>query len=192
MRRIHTVLFPAVLALGFAAIPAAAQDAPAEEATTPTAAEVEAEAEAPAPEAIETTEVVETAVETPDAPVVAEGPVPAPPAGMGQIVFYRTGGLVGAAISCRVREGETVVNRLPPGKYFVYATTPGPHEFNVRSEARDNLRLEVEEGETQYVRCTVRMGIMAGRPNLAPADAADFADRVAKLDKLPPYTGDND
>ena len=78
--------------------------------------------------------------------------VPPPPAGMGQVVFYRTSSM-GMLVSCRVREGDTVVNRLPPGKYFIHQTTPGAHDYNVRSEARDNLRIEVEEGETHYVRC---------------------------------------
>src|SRR5207253_9491440 len=61
--------------------------------------------------------------------------VPPPPAGMGQVVFYRTSSM-GMLVSCRVREGDNVVNRLPPGKYFVHQTTPGAHEYNVRSEAR--------------------------------------------------------
>jgi len=121
-----------------------------------------------------------------------KGPdVAPPPAGMGQVVFYRSG-MMGALVSCRVREGDTVVNRLPPGKYFVHVTTPGAHEYNVRSEARDNLRLEVEEGETYYVRCAIGMGIGVGRPNLSPQDRADFDRRGHGLDLLPPYTGDND
>jgi hypothetical protein len=117
--------------------------------------------------------------------------IPAPPAGMGQIVFYRSSRM-GWAISCRVREGDTVVNRLPPGKYFIQVTTPGAHEYNVRSEARDNLRLEVEEGETQYVRCAIGMGIGLGRPNLSPQSRQDFDQRGRGLDLMPPYTPDHD
>lgn len=114
-----------------------------------------------------------------------------PPAGMGQVVFYRSG-MMGALVSCRVREGETVVNRLPPGKYFVHQTAPGAHEYNVRSEARDALRLEVEDGETYYVRCAIGMGIGVGRPNLSPQNREDFDRRGQGLDLLPPYAGDND
>jgi hypothetical protein len=112
--------------------------------------------------------------------------IPAPPAGMGQVVFYRSSRM-GALISCKVREGDKVVNRLPPGKYFVLHTTPGPHEFSVSSETKDVLRLEVEEGETQYVRCAVGMGIGLGRPNLSPQTREDFDKRGAGLDLLPPY-----
>jgi hypothetical protein len=123
-----------------------------------------------------------------------EQPAPAiapPPAGMGQVVFYRSSRM-GMLVSCRVREGDTVVNRLPPGKYFVQVTTPGAHEYNVRSEARDSLRLEVEEGETYYVRCAIGMGIGVGRPNLSPQSREDFDRRGRGLDLLPPYVPEAD
>ena len=117
-----------------------------------------------------------------------------PPPGMGQVVFYRSS-MMGALISCKVREDGKVVNRLPPGKYFVHQTTPGAHEYTVKSEAKDKLRVEVEEGETQYVRCAIGMGIGLGRPNLSPQDRADFDKRGKGLDLLPVYQpkdGDND
>ena len=116
--------------------------------------------------------------------------IPPPPAGMGQVVFYRSSRM-GFAISCRVKEGDQVVNRLPPGKYFIHVTTPGAHEYTVRSEATDLLRVEVEEGETQYVRCAIGMGIGVGRPNLSPQNRADFDRRGHGLDLLPPYVADD-
>ena len=112
--------------------------------------------------------------------------VPAPPPGMGQIVFYRSSRM-GALVSCRVHENGEVVNRLPPGKYFIHQTTPGAHEYSVRSESTDRLRLEVEEGETQYVRCAIGMGIGVGRPNLSPQSREDFDRRGHGLDLMPPY-----
>jgi hypothetical protein len=115
--------------------------------------------------------------------------IPAPPAGMGQVVFYRSSRM-GALVSCRVHENGAVVNRLPPGKYFIHATTPGAHEYSVRSESTDRLRLEVEEGETQFVRCAVGMGIGVGRPNLSPQSLEDFQRRGRGLDLLPPYQAD--
>jgi hypothetical protein len=117
--------------------------------------------------------------------------VPAPPAGMGQVVFYRSS-MMGALISCRVRENGQVVNKLPPGKYFIHQTTPGAHEYAVKSEAKDTLRIEVEEGETQYVRCAINAGIGVGRPNLSPQSREDFDKRGKGLDLLPPYQGGKD
>lgn len=39
-------------------------------------------------------------------------------------------------------------------------------------EAKDVLNLEIEPGETYYVVGSVSMGLMVGRPNIAPSDAA--------------------
>ncbi len=62
----------------------------------------------------------------------------------------------------------------------------------MRSEATDRLRLEVEEGETQYVRCAIGMGIGLGRPNLSPQSREDFDRRGRGLDLMPPYVPDDD
>ena len=107
--------------------------------------------------------------------------IPAPPAGMGQVVFYRTGTIVGAAISCNVRENGVMVGPLSAGKYFVAPFTPGKHQFTTKSEATDTLNLEIEEGETQYVNCKIGAGFAAGRPNLSPVDKAMFDAKHAKL-----------
>jgi hypothetical protein len=139
-----------ISALGMLAAPAAAQDNAA-----PAAADT-AKADRVAPE------------------------IAAPPAGMGQVVFYRPSSM-GALISCRVNEGDKVINKLPPGKYFVLQTTPGVHEYSVHSEAKDVLRVNVEEGETAYARCNISMGFMVGRPNLSTQDRADFDKRGKKL-----------
>jgi hypothetical protein len=112
--------------------------------------------------------------------------IAAPPAGMGQIVFYRPSSM-GGLVSCRVSEGATVINRLPPGKYFVLQTAPGVHEYSVHSEAKDLLRVSVEDGETTYARCNISMGFMVGRPNLSNQDRADFDKRGKRLKLQPVY-----
>lgn len=99
--------------------------------------------------------------------------IPAPATGTGQIVFFRPGGM-GFAMGCSVNENGAKVSSLGAGKYFVMRTTPGRHEFTVKSEAKDVLALEVEEGETKFAKCKIKMGIMAGRPDLAPSDEAEF------------------
>lgn len=118
-------------------------------------------------------------------PALAKGKevvaLPTPAAGMGQVVFYRPGSLIGVAISCNVRENGVMVGPLASGKYFVASFTPGKHQFTTKSEATDTLNLEIEEGETQYVSCKIGAGFGAGRPNLAPATQADFDKRHAKL-----------
>lgn len=112
------------------------------------------------------------AAEKSDAPA-APIAIPAPPAGKGQVVFFRPGGM-GFAIGCSVNEKGQKVSSLGAGRYFVMVTEPGRHEFTVKSEAKDVLALEVEADETQYATCRIKMGIMVGRPDLAPSTEADF------------------
>lgn len=107
--------------------------------------------------------------------------VPPPPAGKGQIVFYRTGGFSGSLISCAMKEGETKLSSLPPGRYYVHVTEPGKHSYAVSSEAKDVLNVEIEPDDTQYARCTIRMGILAGRPNLSPSTVEEWNKRSPDL-----------
>jgi hypothetical protein len=104
-----------------------------------------------------------------------------PAAGKGQVVFYRTGGFVGAAISCNVREDGKLVGGLSGGKYFVAEMQPGKHVFTTKSEAKDTLNMEIESDETYYVRCTIGAGVVAGRPNLSPVDKAAFDEKSGGL-----------
>lgn len=109
------------------------------------------------------------------------GVVGAPPAGKGQIVFFRPSKFAGGAVSYKVREGGTELGKLSNGKFFILAVEPGAHEYTVHSEAKDVLNLEVEAGETYYVKGTVSMGVFAGRPNLSPATKGEFDEISAKL-----------
>ena len=104
--------------------------------------------------------------------------LPAPPAGKGQIVFFRNGGMQGSAVNCTVHENGQKVSSLGGGRYFVLAAEPGRHEYSVKSEGTDSLALEVEPDETQFVACKIKMGFMVGRPDIAPSSEADF--RAAK------------
>ena len=99
--------------------------------------------------------------------------IPAPPAGKGQIVWFRPGG-AGFALGCSVNEKGQKVSSLGAGKYFLQVAEPGRHEFTVKSEAKDVLALEVEADETQYASCKIKMGIMVGRPDIRPATEAEF------------------
>lgn len=103
-----------------------------------------------------------------------------PEAGKGQIVFFRSGGM-GFAMGCGVNENDVRVSALGAGKYFVIQTEPGTHTYTAKSESKDVLTLEIDPGETYYVRCTIKMGIMVGRPNLSPSTKEEFDKASSKL-----------
>lgn len=102
-------------------------------------------------------------------------------ADQGVLVFFRPKTFVGAAVRFKVREGETELGKLSSGTYFAVPLAAGVHEFNVHSEAKDRLRIEVAPGDVYFVSGTVTMGVMIGRPNLAPSDAATFESMQSKL-----------
>lgn len=113
---------------------------------------------------------------------MAEGElvIPAPPEGKGQIVFYRTGGLSGAALGCAVFDVGVAdkLSSLGAGKYFILVSEPGPRSFTVKSlETKDALKLEIEPDETQFVRCKIKTGFMSGRADIAPSTEAEFREK---------------
>lgn len=154
------------------------------EAAEPAAGETAtAEAAEPATEAADA--VAEEAGDATAAPA-ASGSIGTPPAGKGQIVFFREKKFVGGGVSYKVREGENELGKLSNGTYFVSVVEPGAHEYTVHSEAKDILNLEVEAGETYYVTGGITMGVFAGRPNLSPSDQAAFDALAGKLKPAKP------
>ncbi len=114
--------------------------------------------------------------------------LPPPPAGQGQIIFWRSGTMVGGAIGCGVNIGTERISALGAGHYFILNLAPGAYEFNAKSEAKDVLNIEVEPGEVEFVKCTIRMGMMVGRPNLSPSTVEEFG---TKRDGLKYVDGDD-
>lgn len=104
-----------------------------------------------------------------------------PPIGMSQIVFFRPAAFVGAGVNCTVRENGKMIVRIGPGRYFVAPVQPGTHVFTAATEATDTLATDVIPNETTYVKCTIRMGVLVGRPNLSASTAGEFASVSAGL-----------
>lgn len=124
------------------------------------------------------------------------GEVGAAPADQGQIVFFRPGSIMGGALGCTVREiqngSEAQVARLGSGKYFAVTAASGKHQYFTKGEATDRLNLEVEAGETYFVKCNIAMGVVAGRANLSPSDRATFAKKAGSLKLWAGGTKDDD
>lgn len=129
---------------------------------------------APLPLSAKDKDTAEAAVEETGAIAAADMIIPPPPPGKGQILFYRKGGLGGAAVACSVHENGQKVSSLGGGKYFIAVADPGKHAFSVKTEATDSITLEVEPDETQFVQCKIKMGFMVGRPDIRPSTEAEF------------------
>ena len=71
---------------------------------------------------------------------------------------------------------------IPASGTFCSLQVPvGKHVYEVHSEAKDALNLEVESGETYYVVGGVSMGVFAGHPNLSPSSKDVFDGMKEKL-----------
>jgi hypothetical protein len=105
---------------------------------------------------------------------VGSGRVSAPPAGKSQVVFFRNSSIMGGALSFSVREQGHGLVKLGMGSYVVVTMEPGGHNFTVKSEAEDTLRIELEPDETYYVQETMGMGVLLYRPRLSLSDVAGF------------------
>ena len=117
----------------------------------------------------------------PASSAAASAPLAPPSGDMGSVVFFRPSKFVGGMVSFKVREGEQELGKLANGTYFVAQVPVGPHAFTVHSEAKDILNLEVERGETYYVEGSISMGVLVGRPNLAPSSESAFTAVKTKL-----------
>jgi hypothetical protein len=118
--------------------------------------------------------------------------IPPPPAGEGQVIFFRNKSLLGAGQWFNVREAGKALGKLTNGAYFIQVTTPGPHTYTATEEPefKDRLKLEVDPGETYFVEGTLTKGVVIGVADLSPSDRATFDKHSSELKAAPSPTAD--
>lgn len=110
--------------------------------------------------------------------------IPNPPAGKAEVVFFRHPGFAGSAISCAPQENGNKISSLPPGRYAVLVTGPGPHAYSGGDNVKDGVALNLKPGSITYVQCAIRVGFWAGLPVFTVAHEEDFSTKLWKsLDK---------
>jgi hypothetical protein len=119
----------------------------------------------------------------------AAGPTPVvlppPPPGKGEVVFFRKPLFSLVPFNWHVHEGDKAVCPMQAAAYCVAMVTPGDHTYEVHTEVKNELKLEVDEGETYYVIGGISMGVVVNHPTIAPAEKAQFDALSAKLKELP-------
>lgn len=101
----------------------------------------------------------------------------------GKIVLYRQGAMVGFALGCPIRYKEREVVELGRNKYTELNVKPGRY---VLTNKTSSVQLEVAAGETHYVRCTIKMGMLTGRADLQYADKESFDAQAHEFQKKEP------
>jgi hypothetical protein len=116
------------------------------------------------------------------APLTA--PTPADPQ-VGKIIMYRGSSVVGSAIACPIRyKGQELVE-LARGKYAEWTVPPGRYILTNRTSS---VEVAVDSGETRYVRCMIKTGMLTGRADLQIADEESFSEHRDDYERKPVAT----
>jgi hypothetical protein len=107
------------------------------------------------------------------------------PDGKGVVYVYRPSSIIGGAVAYDVKVGETVVTTLHNGGYYPYVATPGEVEFWAKTESRSAVTLDVKAGEAYYIKGTVGVGFLMGRPHLMVVPATTAEPEIADCKLIP-------
>ena len=106
------------------------------------------------------------------------------PAGTSYAVvhLYRPGRLAGFAIGYDVHLNDSVAYRARNGSRLdLRRTKPGPVTVWAKTEAREEVILDLQPGREYYVRCTLGMGAVVGRPKLTWVSPAVGSQELARI-----------
>ena len=101
-----------------------------------------------------------------------ETTVAAPSESQGTIIMFRGGSIVGAGVACPIMSQGKEITELPRGKFSAWKVAPGTYTLG---QKKKTVEVTVAAGETKYVRCSIKMGIVMGKPRLKVVDAAEYA-----------------
>lgn len=89
----------------------------------------------------------------------------------GKIVMYRQGSIMGAALGCPIRyRGEELVE-LGRNKFAEWEVPPGSY---ILSNKTSSIEVNVFPGQTKFVRCVIKTGMLSGRADLQIVDEETF------------------
>jgi len=108
-------------------------------------------------------------------------PIPPPPAGKGQVVFFRRRSILSTGQWFKVRENGVALGKLTNAAYFIHKTDPGTHTYTAtfEPEMKDHLTLEIGAGDTLYVEGVTSSALVVGAADLSPSDHDTF-EKAAK------------
>ncbi|MGY6551568.1 MAG: hypothetical protein ACXIT4_06675 [Erythrobacter sp.] len=90
----------------------------------------------------------------------------------GTIMFYRRGTIKAAARACPIRYQGEEVTELARGRFAEWRVAPGRY---VLENLSSSVEVNVAPGETRYVRCQIKGGLLGGWAELQIVDGTEFA-----------------
>ncbi len=83
--------------------------------------------------------------------------------------IYRPTSFIAPMIGYKIRlDDDTIIGRVRNGEKFTYKIKDfGPHKFWGKTEAQDSVIIDIQKGKEYYIRCGMKPGVVAGRPEIA-------------------------
>jgi len=103
----------------------------------------------------------------------------------GLVYIYRPSSLIGGGVSYDVKVGETPVTTLHNGGYYPYFSQPGEVEFWAKTESKSSVTLDVKPGQIYYIKGTVGVGFIVGRPHLMIVESNVAEKEIAECRLIP-------
>lgn len=88
------------------------------------------------------------------------------PGDMGLVYFYRPKKSFNRDLNFTIKANGFKINRLSNGVYFTYIARPGRIQFSTRNEITSYLTIDIEPGQTYYIKGFSRPGCLIARPHL--------------------------
>ena len=102
----------------------------------------------------------------------------------GLVVFYRSKSVKGAAIHMLIKSSDGAAGNLTSGSMFYHYYEPGQRTFDVSTPSvagSDLITLDINAGETYFVRGEILLGWPAGRPRLTQEQESRALQDIGKL-----------
>jgi hypothetical protein len=107
------------------------------------------------------------------------------PTGKAVIYIYRPS-MIGAAIVYDVKRGDKVIITTKARGYYPYVSDPGEVELWAQTESKASITLDVKAGEVYYVKASVSVGLLVGRPRLNLVSALEAEEEIVDCKLLVP------
>jgi hypothetical protein len=84
------------------------------------------------------------------------------------IHFYRPSFGAGALLGYKIKDvNDSILGRLRNGEKFIYKTKKfGIQSFYGTLETKEEVKINIEKGKEYFVRCSINMGVVLGRPEI--------------------------
>jgi hypothetical protein len=101
------------------------------------------------------------------------------------VYIYRPDSFIGGGVAYDVKVGETPIITLYNGGYYPYFSEPGEIEFWAKTEAKSSVTIDIKPNTSYYIKGTVGVGFLVGRPHLIVVAPEVAKNEIEKCKLIP-------